>query len=205
MAFFDDQQRRRIAAVIREAESKTSGELVIVLAPASDAYLYIPFLWSALIALALPGVLHAHPMILTAFTVYMVQLSSFLVLSIFLQWAPVKMSLVPSRVKRRRASRLAREQFFLQGVHLTRDRTGILIFVSVAERYVEIIADAGIDKIAPEGTWQSIVDELVVDIKSNQVADGFVKAARACGDLLAGSFPRPAEDLDERPNRLVEL
>jgi putative membrane protein len=150
-------------------------------------------------------VLYVLPLPLTSYTIYLVQLLSFLVLSFLFQWPIVKMYLVPSRIKRRRASRLAREQFFEQGMHLTNDRTGILIFVSVAERYVEIIADAGIDEIVSSSTWQGIINALVVDIKSDRVAEGFVEAVRACGNLLSTSFPRSTEDHDELPNRLVEL
>ena len=83
----------------------------------------------------------------------------------------------PTAVKRRRAGRLAREQFFAQGLHLTRARTGVLIFVSVAEHYVEIIADQGIDALVPPGTWDKAVADFVGQVRAGHIAEGFLAAS----------------------------
>ena len=112
---------------------------------------------------------------------------------------------MPAAVKRRRAGRLAREQFFAQGLHLTRARTGVLIFVAVAEHYVEIIADQGIDSQVPPGTWDAAVSDFVAQVRAGRVADGFLAAIAAVGDHLAKHFPRAPDDTDELPNRLIEI
>ena len=116
---------------------------------------------------------------------------------------PVPMALVPDWLKRRRASRLAREQFFERGLHLTRARTGVLIFVAVAEHYVEIIADEGINALAaPSRTrpWP---------ISSNGGPGGSPKVfsllIEVVGTRLAEHFRRAADDPDELPNRLIEI
>jgi putative membrane protein len=141
MPFLTDHDRQKIASAIAEAERRTSGELVAVVAQAANDYRYIPLLWPALAALLLPAILLTIRPGMSAWTLYLAQAAAFLVLALLAHLPPVRMALVPDSVKRRRASRLAREQFFEQGLHLTRARTGVLIFVSVAEHYVEIIAD----------------------------------------------------------------
>ena len=118
---------------------------------------------------------------------------------------PVCMALVPDWITRRRASRGAREQFFERGLHLTRARTGVLIFVSVAEHYVEIIADEGIDTLVPPGTWDKAVADFVERVRAGRVAEGFLAAIEVVGTRLAEHFPRAPDDRDELPNHLIEI
>jgi len=205
MTFLSDSEKRQIAVAISTAERRTRGELVTVIAPSSDAYLYIPLLWAALLALLVPGILAVLPIALPGNLAYLVQICSFLGAAALFNWQPLKMRLIPASVKRERARRLAREQFFLQNLHMTRERTGVLLFVSVAEHYVEILADQGLnDEVAP-GAWQSIVADFIERVRSRRIADGFLTAIAACGELLAEHFPAKDDNQNELPNHLVEL
>ena len=195
--------RQRLEAAVRAAERQTGGELVLVIARSSDGYLYIPLLWASLIALALPGFL--HPAGLGAYPVYLIQLAAFLGLSFLFQWTPLKMKLIPRAVKTRRAGRMAREQFVERGLHRTRDGSGVLVFVSLAEHVVEIIADQGIDSKVPEGAWQDIVARLLEEVKAGRVVEGFAGAVERAGALLAEHCPRQDGDQNELPDRLVIL
>jgi putative membrane protein len=205
MAFLTDQDRQQIKAAIVAAERRTSGELVTVIAAAADDYRYLPLLWPALAALMLPAIVLAVWPQTGAFRLYLIQAATFFALSLVAHLPPVHLALVPQGVKRRRASRLAREQFFERGLHLTRGRTGVLIFVAVAERHVEIIADAGINALVPPGTWDHAVAEFVGRVRRGRIAEGFIAAIGQVGDRLAEHFPRPADDTDELPNRLIEI
>lgn len=197
--------KQRIADAVRQAEAKTSGELVTVIARTADEYVYIPLLWASVVALTLPGLIWlAVPHVAFA-SLYVAQLATFLGLAMLLRWTPIKMRLIPNWVKRRRASRLAREQFFAHRLHMTRDRTGVLLFVSLAERYVEIIADKGIHEKVGADAWDAIVAEFVHKVKIGTIEEGFTTAIARCGALLATHFPRPPDDQDELPDRLVEI
>ncbi len=205
MTFLTEHEKRQIAAAIAAAEHKTQGELVTVITRCSDDYRYIPLLWAALLALLVPGVLSVLENPLPGDLAYLAQICTFLGAAVLFNWLPLKMRLIPADVKRLRAHRLAREQFFLQNLHLTRERTGVLLFVSVAERYVEIIADQGINEVVAPEAWQSIVSAFIGQVRKRQVADGFLTAIAACGELLADRFPATDDNRNELPNRLVEL
>ena len=76
---------------------------------------------------------------------------------------------------------------------------------SVAEHYVEIIADEGINTKVPPGTWDNAVESFVADVRAGRIADGFLAVIKIVGDQLAEHFPRSGEDMDELPNRLIEI
>lgn len=205
MAFLNEDDRVRIGAAIADAERRTSGELVTVIAPMADDYLYIPALWAALCALLLPGILLLAGGVVSLEEMYLYQVGLFVAMAVIFRWPPLLIRLIPRGVRMQRARRLAREQFYQQHLHRTEGGTGVLLFVSVAEHHVEIIADHGIDSVVPPGFWQGVVDDFTAQLRAGQVAEGFLHAIAACGDLLAERFPVSADDRNELPNRLVEL
>jgi putative membrane protein len=204
MSLFSDQESERISAAISAAERNTSGEIVAVVTDASDAYHYVPFLWAALVALIVPWPL-IHFTWMAVQWIYVIQLLVFLVLIALLWPRNIRTALVPRSVQRAHAHRRATEQFLVQNLHTTVGRTGVLLFVSVAEHYAEILADQGIDARVPAGTWQGIVDSLTREITLGHAADGFVQAIERIGHHLAQHFPPGATDPNELPNHLIVL
>jgi putative membrane protein len=204
MTIVSEVDRKRVADAITDAEHTTSGEIVAVIAEMSASYAYAPFLWAALAALALP-----IPLIFFTWWpiqhIYFLQLVVFAGLVLIFMSRPLRLALVPPRIKRQRAHRRAVEQFLAQNLHTTPSRTGVLIFVSAAERFAEIIADAGINEKVAEGTWQAIVDQLTKDIGNDQAGDGFVRAVDAVGRELARHFPPGSHDARAFANHLIVL
>jgi putative membrane protein len=194
----------RISEAIAHAEAQTSGEIVAVVASESDSYLYAPFLWAALAALAA-----IWPLIYFTWMaiqwIAVIQLFVFAALTLILSSRPLRYRLVPRAVRVERAHARAVEQFLAQNLHTTVGRTGVLIFVSVAERYAEILADAGIHGKVPEGAWQTIVDGLTAEIGQGRTADGFVAAIAAVGRHLAEHFPPGSAPAHTLSNHLIVL
>ncbi len=193
----------RVVEAIRQAETAASAEFVIVVARAADSYLYIPLLWASLSSLALPALLWILPLDLQSTLVYSLQLATFLGLALLFRWPPIKRLLIPRAVKTTRASRLAREQFYAQHLHLTRQRNGLMLFVSMDERYVEILADEGLNDSVDQEQWDQIVAGFADRVRASQLDAGLLYAIETCSALLAKHFPRNAGDTDELPNRLV--
>ena len=206
MIKFSAEDRTRITAAIHAAERNTSGEFVAVVARSSDHYVFVPLLWAAIAALLLPGVLLLSSAPLAYVHLYQIQLLVFMVLALLFLFVPgLHLRLVPRHIKHARASRLAKAQFYLQGVHATRDRSGVLFFVSLAERYVEIVADQGIHERLGEAHWQGIVGTFVERVKSGRVVEGFVAAIGACGAAMAQHYPPDPADTDQLSDGLVEI
>jgi putative membrane protein len=196
--------KARVEAAIRAAEAKTSGELFCIVAQHASDYRLVPLAWAALIALIVPAPL-IYLTLWPASAIYLVQLLVFVLTTIGLSRPTIRFRLVPRRVKHDHAHALAMRQFFAQGLHHTERRTGVLIFACVAERYAEIVADAGINaKVTPE-VWQKAIDALTTAIKEGRPGDGFIAAIEQCGTVLAEHFPPGVLDRDELPNRLVEI
>jgi putative membrane protein len=199
-----ESDRARIAAAIREAETHTSGEILCVIARHSSDYRLVPVAWAATIALFAPLPL----LYLTdwpAPVVYLSQIMTFLIAAIALSNANIRFHIVPRRAKHDRAHGEAMRQFFAQGIDKTEHRTGVLIFASAAERYVEVVADAGINDRVAKAVWDDAVSALVAAIKAGRPGDGFVAAIEQCGAVLAVHFPPGALNRDELPNKLLEI
>lgn len=204
MTLFSAEEEKRVSDAISEAERATSGEIVVVVAARSDSYLYVPPLIAALVSLFVPWPL-IYFTSLTAETVYLIQLVVFLVLTIVLLPMPMRTALIPPSVKHRHAHRRAVEQFQVQNLYTTKGHTGVLIFVSVAERHAEILADAAIDAGVPAGTWETIVKELAATIGKGRPAEGLITGIGAVGVHLAKTFPPESRNPNELPDHLIVL
>lgn len=189
---------------VKKVEQATDAELVTVLAPASDGYRFIPTLWAALLAMLTPLLVHELDFWIAWHEILMSQWAIWLLLTLLFQWTPIKMRLVPASVKRQRAALMARLQFIEQGLHRTRERLGVLIFVSLAEHYVEILVDDGVARHIDNQVWQEIIDEFVAQVKRGKVEDGFVECVRRTGEILSDAFP-PTHERNELPDDLVVL
>lgn len=205
MQFLNDTEKEQLRAAIRAAEARTQGEIVTVIARASGDYFYYPTVWAALIAIVSPTLLLGLPVELAALGIVEMQLVLFVALMLLLRLPRIKMLFVPRAVQRLHAARRAREQFFLHNLHTTRERSGVLLFVSVAERHVELLADAGIHARVPAGTWDAIVAAFTLRVRAGDVGEGFITAVNSVGAQLATHFPNTHANPNELPDHLVEL
>jgi len=196
--------RERIADAIRVAEAKTSGEIFCVIARHASDYRLVPLAWAAAVALVVPAPL-IYFTLWPASVIYVVQLVVFIAAALGLSLPDVRFHIVPRRTQHERAHLQAMQQFLAHGLHHTKNRTGVLIFASVAERYAEIVADAGINEKVTPHVWDQAVAALIAGIKQGRAADGFVAAIEQCGAVLAEHFPPGALNRDELPDKLVEI
>lgn len=206
----DATQHARIAAAIRAAEERTAGEIYCVVARSSDSYFFpAAFILSAAMLLAsLPVALGLEywwvsirlPFFVAA---QLLALASALLLLWFVP--SLRIRLVPRALQYRRAHDNALKQFLARNVHITTARTGVLIFVSLAEHYAEIVADSGINRHVQQREWDAILHDLLVHARQAKLADGFVTAIAAVGEHLARHFPVSAGDVNELDDHLVEI
>lgn len=210
MALLTPAEQQQIAAAIVQIERNTDAELVTVLARRSDNYAYIAIIIAAALALLTPGVIALLPYWVHAWDPFglweitAAQWLIFIVLALLLQWPPLLTRVIPPSVKRWRSANLARRQFLEQNLHHTRNHTGVLIFVSELEHYVEIIADRGIDQYVEAQQWQAIVDNFIAHVRRGDTSQGFLQCVNACGELLQQYVPA-TDQKNELPNHLIVL
>jgi putative membrane protein len=199
-----ESDKARVVAAIREAEQRTAGEIFCVIARQSSDYRLVPVAWAAAAALFAPLPLLALTNWSASF-IYLLQIIAFLLVAVAMSHSRIRFRIVPRQAQHDLAHAEAMRQFYAQGIDKTEHRTGVLIFASAAERYVEVVADAGInDKVSPD-VWHDAVHALVSAVKDGRPADGFVAAIERCGAILAEHFPPGALKRDELPDKLVEI
>ena len=199
-----EAERRGVKEAIARAETRTSGEIVVVVARWCDEYLYVPVLWGALVALMLP-----LPLVLvgglSTLSIFALQLAAFAFLSIALSVWPVRMAVTPRTLKEKHCRKTALEQFQARAIPTTKGRSGLLIFVALEERYCEILVDTAIAARIDASQWQNTVAATVTLIGEGRLGDGLVRAVEACGELLGEHFPPRRPDRNELPDPLVLL
>jgi putative membrane protein len=200
---FGKEDREAVAEAIREAEKRTGAQIVCVLAHASSGYAHIPVLWASVLALVTPWPL----IVFTLWSVqwiFLIQLAVFIVAVLLLTLTPLRFAVVPRAVRRAQAHHLALEQFMVRRVGRTKNRTGVLIFVSLAERYARIIADDGVAQKVSKAEWQAAIDALVSHMRGGRIAAGLAAAIAQCGTVLAAHVP-PDGSPNELPDRLYVM
>jgi putative membrane protein len=198
-----EDDRNAISTAIREAELRTRGQIVCVLARSSSDYSAVPIQWAAVLALIVPWPL-IYLTHLSVQRIFLLQIAVFILAAVILSWSPLRIALVPHAVRRARAHRAAIEQFHLRGLANTKHRCGVLIFASIAEHYARIVADQGIADKTGRADWQNAIDALTHHMHEGRIAAGFVAAIERCGAVLAAHAP-PADPPDQLPDRIFVL
>lgn len=204
MTLLTQNEQQQVADAIDRIEQYTDVEVVTVLAAQADDYHYIPLLWAGLAALLLPGLVLVLTGWLSSGELLLAQWLTFVVLALVFRIPGITTRLIPRSVRHWRASNLAHRQFVQLGLHHTRGETGMLIFVSEAERYVEIMVDRGISQRIDDTVWESIIAGFTQQVRQGRTLEGFLTCIDACGAELRQALPSTHER-NELPNRLVIL
>lgn len=224
MAYMDDAGRKLVSEAVTEAEGATSGEIVTVLAEASDGYTDVALLWAAGAAFTAMSVFAAFPQPFLdtwdrwfagwghewtsgelASLVIALGMIKFLGVMLVQQWQPLKWALIPGPVKALRVRDQAVRQFKVGAERRTTGRTGVLIYLSMREHRAEIVADESIAAMVPAEVWGEAMGDMLAHIRHGRLAAGLAVGIRDVGHVLAEHFPRGADDVNELPDRLIEV
>ena len=194
-----------IEEAVRKAELKTSGEIVpVIYNKCSNTsfvfpvlFLFLFLIWhtfqdwyfpvnywegNLFLQLGLP------PLVIGLLSFFVSQLTG------------VQRFLVPKGRREKVIRDRAELEFYRCGITGTKDKTGILLVVSLMERYSVVLADKGISEKLPPETWNEVLKILNSGLKSHQLAKGFVPAIEKCAEFLAAHFPIKTDDTNELPN-----
>ena len=214
----------RVSAAVHAAEQGTAGEIVTITADASDSYNDVALWWATGTAVVAVATLAAFP----GFYANLLGLMSngwgaefsvavalelalallvliFAIVRLSLNYHPLRFVLTPRIIRAQRVRARAVGYFKVGAESRTSGRTGILIYVSLAEHIAEIIADEAIHGKVPPAAWGDAMADLIAEIRQGRLADGMIAAVRDVGKILAEHFPRADDDANELPDRLIEL
>ena len=183
MVEFTKEDYEVVSAAIREAEKRTSGQIVCVLAHSSSEYAYVPILWASVLALAAPWPLIEFTQ-WSVQRIFVMQLVVFILAGFLFSWMPLRLALVPRPIQRVRAHRAALEQFVVRRVTHTRNRSW----------HSHLRLDGGALRArhrgrrnCPEGASGGMASRhqfLTEHIRNGRIAAGFVAAIERCGAYL---------------------
>ena len=220
----NETDRKRIAEAVAAAEARSAGEIVTIVTPQSDPYRDVALAWSISIAFLALAALELAPnfylgliervlglwdhdwtprqVLGIALTVAVLK---FLGMLLILTWRPLRLLLTPAPIKSARVHARALTCFRIGAEGRTTGRTGVLIYLSLAEHRAEIIADEAIaSKVSPE-VWGDAMHALLAPLRAGKAGEGMVAAIGKVGAVLAEHLPRADDDENELPDRVIEV
>lgn len=209
--FLSNTDRQRIEKTVAAVEQKTSGEVVCMIVSSSYHYAMAGVLGAT--ALALPLALLATHFLggwmwigtqnmwlfIGLFTIL------FTLVLWFLKRIPsLKRPFISRREIDEEVEEAAITAFFKQGLYRTRDANGVLLFISVFEHKVWLLADKGIHAKVSKREWENLVAGITQGILKGQRVDAVCSAIDNIGELLRSHFPIKSDDSNELKNLIIE-
>lgn len=204
-AFLSEAEKDRIKAAVKAVEKRTRGEIVPMVVDESYTYPRAEMVGAGFFALALGVILSwafGHSSVWAFLPVFLLAYLPFKLL--IRQWSSLKRWLISPDEMSEEVEERALVAFIKNGLHQTREGTGILILLSLFERRVYVLADHGINQEASRETWEKVVQMVTTGIRQQRGCEALCEAIAFCGDLLAEKFPPRDDDTNELPNLIVE-
>lgn len=199
------QEKKLISNEIEKLELESSTELVAVITKRSGSYRYIMSIISLLVTIFISVIL-VFTTNISKFDLLQIQMLILVGFHLFFtKFDDLLLLIIPKSYKQSIAKENAQKQFYNLGLNRTKTKQAIMFFVSLDEKYVEIIADEVVSKKINNHFWQDIIDEFVEDVKKEQISRGYLKAIKSCSKILIQYFPIKKDDENELPNEVVEL
>lgn len=222
--YLSHAEHARVSAAVAQAESRSAGEIVTILADRSDDYADVQLAWASLAAFLKLAAFALFPHLPTGaiawiggdwntqwteqglFTLAALSAAAaFAVVWLVQLWDPVRFALVPGLIRTDRVHDRAISAFRIGAERRTHGRTGILIYLSMREHRAEIVADEAIATRVDTEVWGDAMDAMLAELKQGQIADGMIAAVERVGTVLSEHFPAGGEDTNELPDRLIEV
>jgi putative membrane protein len=202
--FFTAAEKERVAATVRDIESRTIGEVVVMVVDSSDSYEDADIIGGVLGASSLSLVLttlffHFSLLWFVAITLFFFIPCRLL----FKKVAALKVLFVKTDRKEEAVRERALRAFYEKGLCRTRENTGVLFFLSLLERKVWVLADRGIYQKIGQETLNQFAQAVSQGVKQGRACETLIEAIRAVGQLLSKHFPIKPGDIDELPDKVI--
>ena len=204
--YINEDTKNKIKDMIGEIESKSDAEVVVVVADNCDRYRYSIFLYAFLATLIVPFLIRLSSINFDQNETFALMTATFLFVTVSLEYSEFKYKIIPKKVKIDSCESIAFNQFKKLGINKTANHKAILIFVSIKERYIRVIADKNIDKKIGKEFWKELVQEFAKEVKDSSVDSAMINIVNKCGKVLIDNFPTTTQiQENEIPNDVVEI
>ncbi|MBM3790701.1 MAG: hypothetical protein FJW35_10195 [Acidobacteria bacterium] len=202
--FLNDEDKKAIAETVREAEARTSGEIVFAVTDASGSYRHAALQGALAATAVITAVFLLLPLTHTIGLVLWTELVAFGFFYALAPWLPIRRWFTRSQEMEGRVQEAAFREFYSSGLFRTREANGVLIYLSLFERRVVVLGDRGIHERMGAPHWNDVRDRIIQGVRQGQARKGICAAIAACGKALETHFPRPADDTNELPNQVID-
>lgn len=196
--FVNEQAERAFVAAIRTVERQSAAEVVVSVRHHSASYLHADMIVGVVGAVSTLALMLFSPW---PFSVSSILVDPLLVGLVFglasTQVAALRRCLLPASKRRAAVQLLGRALFFEKGIRLTRQRTGILVHISLLERMVEVVADTGVLRAVPNDAWQQATASIEHELRRRYDGTAVAAAIAALGDVLGRYLPAADDDINE--------
>jgi putative membrane protein len=200
-----DEFKNSIKKEVQAAEKKSGGEIVVYMAQDSDDYNHIYYqtgFFTAFICLFIFLLLFEFVKFVSTYSLIFLTIAlllPFLAISLLYLIKPLRLFFIGRRHTDYYVRLKAKEAFLNNEVFKTKDRTGVMIYISLFEKKAVILADSGINAKVGNEKWDSVIREIVIGIKEHSLLHGIVTGISLCGDILKDNH------VERRPDDENEL
>ena len=204
--YINEDTKSKIKNMIGEIESKSDAEVVVVVTDSCDRYRYSIFLYAFLSTLIVPFLIKLSGINFDQNETFALMMATFLFVTVSLEYSEFKYKIIPKKVKIDRCESVAFKQFEKLGINKTANHKALLIFVSVKERHIRVLADKNINDKASQDFWNEIVYDFSKLTKEQDINSALLSIVKKCGDFLEKNFPRSSKTKDnELSNEVLEI
>ena len=202
--FFAEEEKKRIADITRDAESRTIGEIAVMVIDSSNQYIEAEILGGIFLGNLISLIITALYFNSSVWSFIPVSLVLFLPSRFLFKKFPVlKTSFIGFRRKEEIVRQRAVRAFYEKGLYKTKKNTGVLFFISILERKVWVIADKGIYEKIEQETLNKFAITVSQGIKEGRACNSLCDTIKEAGELLAQHFPITPDDTDELPDKVM--
>lgn len=205
MSLFSNEEAEQIRRTVTLVEKTTAGELAVVVTQRSDDYAFHRSITCLVTTVAGGWLVYQGFPLLPSAWVFGGQAVVWALCWWLSAWPPLLRSIVPRSVREQAVVAKTKQIFIDYGVTETRDRSGVLIFISEAEHQVHILADRGVHERVGDVGWNKYVGGIVDAIRAGRTAAGLCEQLTSIGVVLAENFPPRPDDDNELPDELVRV
>ena len=206
-----EAERKQVETAVEAAEKETSGEIVPMIVSSSYGYPMAEVIGAMAFALPISIVLTIYIGGLfwigtrdmwLFMGILAILFIGFRLLTKHILW--LKRWFISKHEVEEEVHEAAVTAFYQNGLYRTRDETGVLIFISVFERKVWVLADRGINEKVPQESWKQVVDMIGIGIREDRAAEAICAAVKTVGEMLSRHFPIKPDDTNELKNLIIE-